>query len=389
MKPASRLITTLGWTCLALSACATDEVEPTLEATEASAEGTPDDAAVSGWYGSSVYVIDNVPSRNAVRRFRRRADGGLISAGTFPTGGLGSGDGLGSQGAVILDDKARMLYVVNAGSDEISAFEVHPFHLVLRDIVRSGGARPISLTVHDDLLYVVNAGRDGIAGNIAGFRLVNRELVPIASSIRPLSAAAAGPAQVQFDPAGTTLVVTEKATNNLTTYRINGQGAAGAPIVTPSHGQTPFGFSFDHRGTLIVSEAFGGAPNASAVSSYRLTAGVPVLVSGSVPTEQTAACWIAIRGTRYAFATNTASGSVSGYAIDDDGTIERFSDGGVTAQVGGAPTDLDFTHDGRVLYVLDSSGDAIDILRARADGSLETGGRLTGLPATSVGIAAE
>ena len=62
----------------------------------------------------------------------------------------------------------EMLFAVNAGSSELSSFEVVGDVLVLRDITGSGGVRPISLTVHDDLLYVVNAGSDAAAGNISG-----------------------------------------------------------------------------------------------------------------------------------------------------------------------------------------------------------------------------
>jgi hypothetical protein len=45
---------------------------------------------------------------------------------------------------------------------------------------------------------------------------------------------------------------------------------AGAPLVQDSAGTTPFGFAFGKRGQLPVSEAFGGAADASATSSCRL-----------------------------------------------------------------------------------------------------------------------
>ena len=80
-------------------------------------------------------------------------------------------------------------------------------------------------------------------------------------------------------------MVTEKATNKLTSYRVREGGQIGAPLVTASNGVTPFGFTFDRRGTLLVSEAFGGAAGASAVSSHAVGEGAsaqPRVISASV-----------------------------------------------------------------------------------------------------------
>jgi 6-phosphogluconolactonase len=378
-------LTTLLAPALLLTACTTEETsEPD------QLQSIDSDLSQYGYDGDlGVFVIDNVTTKNSVVTFRRRADGKLTRAASYPTGGLGTGNGLGSQSALILSPGGRRLFVVNPGSNEISAFDVHRNVLVLRDIVPSGGAAPISLTLHDDLLYVLNAGSATIGGNITGFAVDDGTLTPLADSTQPLSAASVGPAQIAFNPAGSVLVVTEKATNNLTTYTVNADGTPAAPIVTASHGQTPFGFSFDSAGTLIVSEAFGGAPGASALSSYRLSsAGIPQLISGSVATGQTAACWVAIsRNQQNAYTTNTGSNTVSGYAIASNGALTRFGDGGATATVSAGPLDLDFTSDGRFLYVLNGGGDSISMLRQRSHGRLDTIGELSGLPTSSVGIA--
>jgi 6-phosphogluconolactonase len=57
-----------------------------------------------------------------------------------------------------------------------------------------------------------------------------------------------------------------------------------------SFGAVPFGFAVDRRDRLVVSEAAG-----SAVTSYDLDtdAGRLSVISGSVPTNQAAACWVA------------------------------------------------------------------------------------------------
>src|SRR4029079_14381215 len=123
-------------------------------------------------------------------------------------------------------------------------------------------------TVYHDLLYVLNAGG---SGNITGFNIGRHgTLTPISGSTRPLSGGATGPAQVQFSPDGDLLVVTEKTTNLIDTYTVDRHGIANGPTTHPSSGATPFGFAFSKRGTLIVSEAIGGTPGLSAVSSYDL-----------------------------------------------------------------------------------------------------------------------
>ena len=134
---------------------------------------------------SAVYVMNNNADANAVLVFDRAADGTLTEAGSYLTGGLGTGGGLGSQGALVLSDNGRWLFAVNAGSNEVSVFAADGNNLHLTDTVASGGERPISLTSHGNWLYVLNAGG---SGNITGFRLDrNGHLAPIPNSTQHLS----------------------------------------------------------------------------------------------------------------------------------------------------------------------------------------------------------
>jgi 6-phosphogluconolactonase len=334
----------------------------------------------------AVYTLTNDPVGNAVKVFDRSGDGSLSPGGEFATGGAGTGGGLGNQGALVLD--GRRLFAVNPGSDSISSFRVSGHGLELLDTDPSGGGQPISLTVHDGLLYVLNAGG---TGDISGHRISSDgTLSPLVGSTRPLSGAGTGPAQVSFDPRGETLVVTEKNTNLIDTYEVDGHtGLASGPNPQASAGATPFGFAFDRRGHLIVSEAFGGAPDQSAVSSYAVEDGMIDAISPSVATTETAACWIVVtENGRFAYTSNTGSGSISGYRLSHDGRLTLLDADGQTGLTGPGPIDMALTGNSRFLYSLNSGDGTISGFRVKADGGLAPIGGASGLPTFATGLAA-
>lgn len=347
------------------------------------ADDDNDDAA------GAVYTITNAVSGNEVLVYKRSANGSLSFLNSYPAEGLGSGAGLGSQEAVALSKNGRWLFVVNAGSNQVSVFAVRERRLKLIDVIDSGGEMPISLTSHDRLLYVLNAGG---SGNISGFRIrENGSLEPLAGSTQPLSNGGAGespgPAQISFSPDGGFLVVTEKATNLIDVYTVE-DGAAGSPVTYPSAGITPFGFAFDRRDHLIVSEAFGGEPGGSAMSSYEVDEDTFEVISPSVGTTQTAACWVVIsKNGKYAYTTNTGSGSISSYRIDKDGAITLLdAQAGLTGD-GSSPIDMTLSNNGRYLYALGAGSHTISIFRVKEDGSLVALGDVS-VPEGAVGLAA-
>jgi len=164
------------------------------------AVAAPGVAAAHDARAGFLYTETNAAGGNAVLAFSRDGDGRLMPAGSFSTGGQGSGTGLGSQGAVILADGGHSLLAVNAGSNDISVFRIHgDGRLTLTDRTAAAGSLPISLTSSADLVYVLDAGG---AGNIAGFRLADGDLHPIPGSQRPLSGTNTGPAEVAFSTDG-------------------------------------------------------------------------------------------------------------------------------------------------------------------------------------------
>ncbi|HXI03670.1 MAG TPA: beta-propeller fold lactonase family protein, partial [Candidatus Saccharimonadales bacterium] len=248
--------------------------------------------------------------------------------------------------------------------------------------------------IHGDLLYVLNAGGAvGDVDGIAGFRIGKwGSLDPLGGSVRPLSQDSTQPAQIGFSPDGQVLAVTEKATNKVDTFAVDGDGYADGPFVHDAPGQTPFGFAFGKRGRLFVTEAFPGQMDAAAVSVYAAGSGGSLdVLSASVPTTETAACWIAVTsGARYAYTANTPNATLTGFAIGSGGSLSLLSSDGVSAMtgMGSAPVDLAVSGDDRFLYSLNSGSHSIGAFAIGPDGSLAPLGVMGGLPASANGLAA-
>jgi DNA-binding beta-propeller fold protein YncE len=323
---------------------------------------------------------------NAVQVFSRATDGSLTFVSSVPTDGTGNGaPGLGSQGSLEIVD-GRFLLVANAGSNEVTSFRIESSGGLTRvETIGSGGVMPVSIASRGNLIYVLNAGSD----NVTGFRIDGTgDLTAIPGSTRALSGTGVMPAQVAFDPLGRRVVVTEKGTNKIDVFGVAANGLLTGPTVNPSSGMTPFGFEFSLRGQLIVSEAFGGAPNASATSSYGISENTLVPISKSARTTETAACWVVITSNQaYVYVTNTGSNSVTGYALAPNGTLRRLTDNGVSATTQMNPVDALILDNSLFLYTLDRGSAAISVFRVNAIGSLTHLHTQTGLPTTVYGLA--
>ncbi len=335
---------------------------------------------------SAVYTMTNSATGNAIQEYVRASDGSLTLDGTFPTGGLGTGANLGSQGAITLSSDDSLLFAVNAGSNEISSYAVQPGGLTLVDKIPSGGSDPISLTFFQGLLYVLNAGN---GGNITGFWVSSAgRLSHITGSTRLLSNQGVGsspsPEEISFNPNGELLVVTEKGSNLIDTYPVE-NGIASGPQVHTSSGPAPYGFGFSKNSRLVVSEAAQ-----SAVSSYITTDDTFKVISGSVIDHQAAACWLVVTANgAFAYAANAASGTISGYSVSSSGRLSLLNANGITGVtgVGSHPVDMGLSSGNSFLYVLDNGTQAISAFRVNTDGSLDFISNISA-PAAASGLAA-
>jgi 6-phosphogluconolactonase (cycloisomerase 2 family) len=338
----------------------------------------------------AVFAATDAAGGNTIVAYDRTATGGLAQAGSYPTGGSGgtlSGsvvDHLASEGALAYDSDASLLYAVNAGSDTITVFAVHGDQLARRQVISSGGQFPVSIAIHGNLVYVLNA-RGG--GAVSGFVRVAGFLVPVPAWHRALGLNpdqtpefTSTPGQVGFTPDGSHLVVTTKnGGNTIDVFRVGQAGLSARPAVTSLPGTVPFGFAFDGYGHLVVTEA---GPNAVVTFAVARDGGLTQL--GAVATGQAATCWItAADGTLYA--SNAGSGSESVLRSDSSGTVSLLG----AAATDKGTVDATASGDGRYLYVQAGGPGNVDAFRIGADGTLtETGSVTVPGAAGAEGIAA-
>jgi 6-phosphogluconolactonase len=184
-------------------------------------------------------------------------------------------------------------------------------------------------------------------------------------------------------------VATEKIAGLIDTWLIGHDGMAMDHQMFISEGTWPFGFAVGRGNRLFISEAAAGAPNGSSVSSYQLSdSGGLTVISGKVPTEQTAACWLVLTyDGRYVYTANAGSASISGFRVGANGSLELLNQPGLPAMTGKHPADMAFSHDGHTLFSLNNGDGSISAFGVKSDGSLKPMSGLSGLPTTSAGLA--
>ena len=224
-----------------------------------------------------VFVQTDNPAGNQVDAYSRSDSGSLTPAGTYDTGGRGgvlngsAVDHLASQGSLSYDPVNDLLYAVNAGSNTVSVFSVHGTHLFLRQVVSSGGVFPVSVAVHGNVVYVLNALNEG---SVQGYVVAFGRLFPLPGSNRNLGLTIPTdmtqfthtPGQVAFSPDGSQLVVTTKDSSNaIDVFHVGFLGLSPAPVVNSEPGALPFAVTFDPAGNLVVADTGTGA-----LATYRL-----------------------------------------------------------------------------------------------------------------------
>jgi 6-phosphogluconolactonase len=344
-----------------------------------------------------VYVNDNTAGTNTIGAFDRHADGTLTpEAGSpFAAGGAGTGAGLASQGALQISPDGRFLIAADAGSNQISVLRIKDngsLGLVRGGVVSSGGVLPVSVAIHDDLVYVANSGNGG--SNYTGFRLnLNGRLEPIAGSAVALPDGSQ-PGDVLLNGKGSKLAGTRVGTSLIDSFTVGDHGrltaAPGSPF--PAQGLGPFGSEFrpTNPAQLFVSNAHNSAGTGT-VSAFRDSADGTLSSIGSSPFAdlQTAPCWVEItHDGQFLFTVNTGSGTISRYSIAPGGALTLLGSTPVGATGGVGAVDARLSPDGGTLFVDESKAGAVAAFAVNGGTLTELASSPASLPvgATPAGI---
>ena len=338
-----------------------------------------------------VYLDDNTAGTNTISGFDRHLDGSLtpLAGSPFTAGGAGTAAGLASQGAIQVSRDGRFLLAVDAGSDQVSVLRIGfdgRLQLVPNGVVASDGPMPVSIAVHDNLVYVANAG--AVGPNYSGFTLnFFGQLQPLANSTVSLPNGSQ-PGDVLFNSTGTSLVGTLVGSSSIDSFVVGRDGlltaAPGSP--SPAQGLGPFGSEFrpTNPQQLFVSNAHNVGAGTGTVSAFKVAHNGSLRSIGSSPfaDDQTAPCWIEItHNGQFLFTVNTGSGEISRYAIARNGSLTLLGSTPVSNTGGVGAVDARLSNDGRTLYVNESRIGAVGAFAVN-------GGNLTELSSSPVSLPA-
>ena len=331
----------------------------------------------ASYAAGAVFVQSDNLTGNTVVAYDRASDGSLTQAGVYPTGGLGGQlagsvvDHTASQGALAYDAANRVLYAVNAGSNSITSFAVRGDQLIRLQTISSGGTFPVSITVHDSQLYVLNA-RGG--GSIQGYLRLGDLLVKVPAWHRdlgfnpnPSPEFTSTPGQIAFTPDGSKLIVTTKGDGqSIEVYPVSPFGPSAQPVITADPGNVPFAITFDQQDHLVIAEA-----GPSALATFTVNRNATLTLITRTTTGQAATCWVTSTGSKL-YGSNAGSASVSGYT-DHNGTLTAL--GNTSTDPG--TVDATASPNGRYLYVQTGAKGIVDEFAISAAGALTSIGSVT------------
>ncbi|HWD69607.1 MAG TPA: beta-propeller fold lactonase family protein [Solirubrobacteraceae bacterium] len=341
-----------------------------------------------------VYLDGNTPGANTIAVYNRASDGSLTATpgSPFAAGGAGLGAGLGSQGAIQTADNGRFVLAVDAGSNQISVLQTNPngsLTQVPGSPVSSGGVEPVSIAVHDNLVYVANDGNAGSSANYSGFYLTPfGQLIQLPGSTVNAPGAANDLGDVLFNSTGTNLVGTEVASSEIDSFQVGPFGyltpAPGSPYAGQGLGAFGSAFSPTAPKQLFVTNPHNVGNDVGTVSAFNVAHNGQLASIGNSPfaNGQNGPCWVAVTPDgHYVFVVNTGSGTVSRFSVDHAGSLTLLGTSPVNSNGGVGGTDDTISPDGLNLYVNETAAHGVAEMTI-------TGGNLTELPGSPVALPA-
>jgi 6-phosphogluconolactonase len=381
---------------------------------DAASNGQQAGKSSTGW----VFTSTNNPKGNQVIVFKRASNGKLTQKAIVKTGGKGIASEppfgfpiVDSSGAINVTSNGKLLFVVNAGSNSVTSFQITSSGLKKVAVASTHGKLPISLASSGNLLYTVNE----ISKNIYGWTFSSSgKLTAIKGSNQKLTAVtpkgkkdkvgvAAG---IGFTSNGKVVAVTQRGLprtyGEINTYVIGTNGAAGPPqAFATKNVANPFGFSavgnvLEVSNAGLVKTPSGAMPNPAdfsqftgSVATYKVSSSGKVSFVHNTLSGGRAACWLIVtKNGKTAFTTNTLSsgpppappaggptsghGAVASMSVAPNGKLTLLKQADTSP---GFPGDEAFSNDDKYLYVSVPSiivpgGSHMDVYKLGKNGSM-------------------
>lgn len=367
-----------------------------------------------------VYLESNTaaPGGNAVLAYRFRG-GHLGFLGSYLTGGTGTVDpgetgALDAVGQVVADPARRLLFVVNQGSDTVSAFHISTdgrLDPVVGSPYSARGTAPAGLALDGDLLLVDDKAADParqldqVRPEYAAFRIGHDgHLSPGGTSFTTL----AGSSPTQVLPIGESVVSTEE-TGPFRIFRVTRSGsfseAADSPLA-PAGSIFPTGYDGARWaiGLAAVPEdrlvyANQAATAQLLVYSYNAN-GLLTFRKAVANRGAKLPCWTAVsRDGSHLFTANAGNGTVSSFDLSGPDAHAPRQLQTLALNHGANPWGLALDPSGHTLFVVDARaiaglpadvGNRLHVLRVSAGGQLSeltASGLPVGADSSPLGIA--
>ena len=240
---------------------------------------------------------------------------------------------------------ARFAYVANADDNTVSiyAVEAKSGQLRARGYVVAGAA-PSAVAVHPNLklLYVTNAR----SNNVSAYQIATDGR--LTETTRSPFSAGARPASIAIHPGGRYAYVANEGGNSVSMYRIESGGVFVA-TGTIATGARPRSLAIHPNGRSLYVANY----NSPKASVYRISSTGTLVTESTFPTGLGSHTVAIHPSGNFVYVTNTESGYISAYRIEAKGAFTRIA--GSPVPVGSLPTAIDIDVEGKFAYVTHST----------------------------------
>jgi 6-phosphogluconolactonase (cycloisomerase 2 family) len=240
--------------------------------------------------------------------------------------------------SVTIDPTGQHVYVVNAGSNNVSQYKISSADGTLSELAApvAAGTTPYSISIAVDptgtYAYVANYGD----GTISEYKINAGALTLTATLPAPVSGNN-NPASITVDPSGKYAYVANYGDGTISEYTINA-GALTLPATLPapvSGNNNPISVTVAPSGSYVYVANYSSGASAGTVSEYSIGTGGALATIGTVKTGKNPSSVTVDPSGQYAYVANLGDGTVSQYTISSGVLTPNTT--AATVTVGGQP----------------------------------------------------